>query len=84
MSIFDVFSYQENRKIYCLSAFLTFFLSLIPDQVTAYDTKQKKMDFFDPSRKDDFLFISGTKVSFHNCWDVVIFSTNPLSSLVKS
>lgn len=84
MSIFDVFSYQENRKIYCLSAFLTFFLSLIPDQVAAYDTKQKKMDFFDPSRKDDFLFISGTKVSFHNSWDVVIFSTNPLSSLVKS
>jgi 3'-phosphoadenosine 5'-phosphosulfate synthase len=30
--------------------------------VAAYDTKQKKMDFFDPSRKDDFLFISGTKV----------------------
>jgi 3'-phosphoadenosine 5'-phosphosulfate synthase len=32
------------------------------DQVAAYDTKQQKMDFFDPSRKDDFLFISGTKV----------------------
>jgi hypothetical protein len=38
-------------------------LIVILDQVAAYDTKQQKMDFFDPSRKDDFLFISGTKVT---------------------
>ena len=31
-------------------------------QVAAYDTVQKKMAFFDPSRAKDFLFISGTKV----------------------
>jgi hypothetical protein len=52
-------------------------LIVILDQVAAYDTKQQKMDFFDPSRKDDFLFISGTKVitisivgtmSYQYCW----------------
>lgn len=31
-------------------------------QVAAYDTVEKKMAFFDPSRAKDFLFISGTKV----------------------
>lgn len=31
-------------------------------QVAAYDKSVGKMAFFDPSRKDDFLFISGTKV----------------------
>lgn len=31
-------------------------------QVAAYDKKQKKMCFFDPSRKEDFEFISGTKM----------------------
>jgi ATP sulfurylase len=31
-------------------------------RVAAYDTKTVKMDFFDPTRKEDFLFISGTKM----------------------
>jgi len=31
-------------------------------QVAAYDTKDNKMAFFDPTRAKDFLFISGTKV----------------------
>ncbi|GKB48878.1 ATP sulfurylase 1, chloroplastic-like protein [Tanacetum coccineum] len=31
-------------------------------KVAAYDKKQQKMEFFDPSRAQDFLFISGTKV----------------------
>lgn len=31
-------------------------------QVAAYDKKQMKMAFFDPSRPNDFVFISGTKV----------------------
>jgi hypothetical protein len=31
-------------------------------QVAAYDTVAKEMAFFDPSRSQDFLFISGTKV----------------------
>lgn len=31
-------------------------------QVAAYDKTQGKMAFFDPSRAQDFLFISGTKM----------------------
>ncbi|KAJ8926547.1 hypothetical protein NQ314_021063 [Rhamnusium bicolor] len=37
-------------------------LEIIPFRVAAYDKKNRKMDFFDPSRKDDFEFISGTKM----------------------
>jgi len=37
-------------------------LEIIPFKVAAYDTKAKAMAFFDPSRKDDFEFISGTKM----------------------
>lgn len=37
-------------------------LEIIPFRVAAYDSKNKKMDFFDPARKDDFIFISGTKM----------------------
>lgn len=70
------FDYEEKTNSYCfLFCFLDILLAFTLDQVAAYDTKQKKMDFFDPSRKDDFLFISGTKVSFHNCWEDVNFST---------
>lgn len=37
-------------------------LEIIPFRVAAYDKTKKKMDFFDPSRKEDFDFISGTKM----------------------
>ena len=41
---------------------------LLHFQVAAYDKTQGKMAFFDPSRAQDFLFISGTKViaCFHH------------------
>lgn len=35
-------------------------LQIIPFRVAAYDKINQKMDFFDHTRKDDFLFISGT------------------------
>ena len=35
---------------------------IIPFRVAAYDTKAKAMAFFDPSRKEDFDFISGTRM----------------------
>lgn len=41
------------------------FNSWIKLQVAAYDKTQGKMAFFDPSRPQDFLFISGTKVIFN-------------------
>jgi len=37
-------------------------LEIIPFRVAAYDKTKGKMDFFDPKRKDDFEFISGTKM----------------------
>ncbi|VDN36975.1 unnamed protein product [Gongylonema pulchrum] len=37
-------------------------LEIIPFRIAAYDKTKGKMAFFDPSRKDDFIFISGTKM----------------------
>ncbi|XP_046431941.1 bifunctional 3'-phosphoadenosine 5'-phosphosulfate synthase isoform X2 [Neodiprion fabricii] len=37
-------------------------LEIIPFRVAAYDTVNKKMAFFDPARKQDFDFISGTRM----------------------
>lgn len=37
-------------------------LEIIPFRVAAYDTKAKAMSFFDPRRKEDFDFISGTRM----------------------
>lgn len=37
-------------------------LEILPFRVAAYDKTISKMSFFDPSRADDFIFISGTKM----------------------
>ena len=37
-------------------------LEIIPFKVAAYDTTNKRMAFFDPHRKEDFDFISGTRM----------------------
>ncbi|KAL0266467.1 UNVERIFIED_CONTAM: hypothetical protein PYX00_008989 [Menopon gallinae] len=37
-------------------------LEIIPFRVAAYDKAKKKMAFFEPERKEDFEFISGTKM----------------------
>ncbi|KOX68057.1 Bifunctional 3'-phosphoadenosine 5'-phosphosulfate synthase [Melipona quadrifasciata] len=37
-------------------------LEIIPFKVAAYDKKYKKMSYFDEKRKEDFEFISGTKM----------------------
>ena len=37
-------------------------LEIVPFRVAAYNLKKGAMDFFDPERKDDFMFISGTKM----------------------
>ena len=41
-------------------------IEIIPFKVAAYDTKYKKMSFFNPQRKADFDFISGTKMRGEN------------------
>lgn len=40
----------------------SFFLQIIPFRVAAYDKPASRMAFFDPKRKEDFEFISGTKM----------------------
>lgn len=37
-------------------------LKILPFKAAAYNTKYKRMAFYDPERKDEFQFISGTKV----------------------
>ena len=37
-------------------------LEIVPFRVAAYNTKDKKMEFFDPERKEEFDFISGTRM----------------------
>ena len=37
-------------------------LEIVPFRVAAYNKKKQSMDFFDPEKKEDFLFISGTKM----------------------
>ncbi|CAG9825208.1 unnamed protein product [Phaedon cochleariae] len=37
-------------------------LEIVPFRVAAYDLTNKQMDFFEPARKDEFNFISGTRM----------------------
>ena len=37
-------------------------LEVIPFRVAAYNTKSNKMEFFNPEHKEDFDFISGTRM----------------------
>ena len=37
-------------------------LEIVPFRVAAYNKVKKAMDFFDPEKKEDFEFISGTKM----------------------
>ncbi|KQK13269.1 ATP sulfurylase 1, chloroplastic [Brachypodium distachyon] len=57
----DLYDADHGKKVLSMAPGLER-LNILPFKVAAYDTKQNKMNFFDPSRKDDFLFISGTKM----------------------
>lgn len=61
MVVFRVCNMKVRSWYFFLLPFLVS-INLPETQVAAYDTVQKKMAFFDPSRAKDFLFISGTKV----------------------
>lgn len=37
-------------------------LEIVPFRVAAYNVKKRAMDYFDPERKDEFDFISGTRM----------------------
>ncbi|KAK4321464.1 hypothetical protein Pmani_007724 [Petrolisthes manimaculis] len=57
----DLYHAQHGRKVLTMAPGLTQ-LEIIPFKVAAYDKKAGKMDFYDPERKPDFDFISGTRM----------------------
>lgn len=57
----DLYDADHGKKVLSMAPGLER-LNILPFKVAAYDKQQKKMAFFDPSRPDDFLFISGTKM----------------------
>ncbi|XP_033128219.1 ATP sulfurylase 2 isoform X2 [Brassica rapa] len=57
----DLYDPDHGKKVLSMAPGLEK-LNILPFRVAAYDTVEKKMAFFDPSRAKEFLFISGTKV----------------------
>uniref|UniRef100_A0A7C9E821 sulfate adenylyltransferase n=1 Tax=Opuntia streptacantha TaxID=393608 RepID=A0A7C9E821_OPUST len=57
----DLYDPDHGKKVLSMAPGLEK-LNILPFKVAAYDTVAKKMSFFDPSRAQDFLFISGTKM----------------------
>ncbi|EHA8591048.1 hypothetical protein COCNU_scaffold031697G000020 [Cocos nucifera] len=57
----DLYDPDHGKKVLSMAPGLEK-LNILPFKVAAYDTKKRKMDFFDPSRPQDYLFISGTKM----------------------
>jgi len=57
----DIYEPTHGRKVLSMAPGLTQ-LEIIPFKVAAYDTKAKGMAFYDPHRKEDFDFISGTRM----------------------
>ncbi|XP_006280386.2 ATP sulfurylase 4, chloroplastic [Capsella rubella] len=57
----DLYDADHGKKVLSMAPGLER-LNILPFKVAAYDTTQGKMAFFDPSRSQDFLFISGTKM----------------------
>nr|XP_043623363.1 ATP sulfurylase 1, chloroplastic-like [Erigeron canadensis] len=57
----DLYDADHGKKVLSMAPGLER-LNILPFKVAAYDKKQQKMEFFDPSRAQDFLFISGTKM----------------------
>ncbi|MFS7996208.1 putative sulfate adenylyltransferase [Helianthus anomalus] len=57
----DLYNADHGKKVLSMAPGLER-LNILPFKVAAYDRTQQKMEFFDPSRAQDFLFISGTKM----------------------
>ncbi|XP_057783346.1 ATP sulfurylase 1, chloroplastic-like isoform X1 [Salvia miltiorrhiza] len=57
----DLYDADHGKKVLSMAPGLER-LNILPFKVAAYDKTQNKMAFFDPSRAQDFVFISGTKV----------------------
>ncbi|XP_033732217.1 bifunctional 3'-phosphoadenosine 5'-phosphosulfate synthase-like isoform X2 [Pecten maximus] len=57
----DLFDHTHGSKVLTMAPGLTQ-LEIVPFRVAAYNTKLKQMAFFDPDKKEDFDFISGTRM----------------------
>lgn len=57
----DLYDADHGKKVLSMAPGLER-LNILPFKVAAYDKTQRKMAFFDPSRAQDFIFISGTKM----------------------
>lgn len=57
----DLYDPDHGKKVLSMAPGLEK-LNILPFKVAAYDTVESKMAFFDPSRSENFLFISGTKM----------------------
>jgi len=57
----DLYDHTHGKRVLQAAPGLEQF-EILPFRVAAYNTKKSAMDFFDPSKKEDFLFISGTKM----------------------
>nr|AIW52604.1 sulfate adenylyltransferase [Hevea brasiliensis] len=57
----DLYDADHGKKVLSMAPGLER-LNILPFKVAAYDKTQGKMAFFDPTRPQDFLFISGTKM----------------------
>ncbi|XP_048581623.1 bifunctional 3'-phosphoadenosine 5'-phosphosulfate synthase-like isoform X1 [Nematostella vectensis] len=57
----DLYHPSHGRKVLTMAPGLTQ-LEIVPFRVAAYNTRHKKMEFFDPEHKEDFDFISGTRM----------------------
>ena len=61
MYIRDIYEHTHGSKTLSMAPGLAK-LEIIPFRVAAYDHTVNKMAFFDPARKSDFDFISGTRM----------------------
>nr|GMD39192.1 ATP sulfurylase 1, chloroplastic-like [Ipomoea batatas] len=57
----DLYDADHGKKVLSMAPRLER-LNILPFKVATYDKTQNKMAFFDQSRPQDFLFISGTKM----------------------
>ncbi|KAK2155195.1 hypothetical protein LSH36_246g01012 [Paralvinella palmiformis] len=57
----DIYNPTHGAKVLTMAPGLTQ-LEIVPFRVAAYNKKKSAMDFYDPEKKDDFMFISGTKM----------------------
>jgi len=57
----DMFQKHHGKQVLAIAPGLPS-LEIIPFRVAAYHTGKKQMDFFDPTKADDFIFISGSKM----------------------